>query len=150
MSTVYELNIPFRTSRDYQRLVLLLYGFGLAAVWWFAYPFWVSVYLSAVIFVHGGYLFRAGKPFRREETLSFIGKHWVLTDTLGLKTEFTQLRVAYDFGFIFCVVLQGARRPKYLLFFRDQLTSSERRAFYFSQLEWREPTMLKSIGESSE
>ncbi len=146
MSTIYELNIPFRPSKDYQRLVCVLYGLGLASVWWYAYPFWVSTYLSVAILVHGLHLFRLAKPYRHYYALSFVGKHWYLTDALGLKTAFSQLRVAYDFGFIFCIALQAKDRQRYVLFFRDQLTAEERRTFYFSQLEWREPiVMLKPI-----
>ncbi len=150
MSEIYELNIPFRASRDYQRLVLLLYALGLAAVWSCAYPFGVSVCLSLALVAHGVYLLYVGRPYKRYVLLSFWGRHWVLTHGLGLREEFAHLSVVYDFGFIFCVALQTPYDRQYLLFFRDQLTEAERRFFYLSQLEWRKAPLPKSISEFSE
>jgi hypothetical protein len=138
LSTPYELNIPFRVSKDYQRLIFLLYSLGLVSVWWYAYPFWVSFYLSIAILVQGFHFFRLGKLYRTYASLNRVGHRWILTDHLGSHTEYTQLRVIYDFGFILRISLSGPHGTLRLLFFRDQLTDDERRVFYFSQLDWRE------------
>lgn len=142
MRTPYELTIPFRASKDYQRLVILLYGLGLLAVLGYAYAFWISVYLSLALLVHGRHLYNLKRFHPHDAALIFEGGCWSIKDTLGVKTAFSRLRIVYDFDYLFCLVLEREKKKRYLLFFRDQLTPEERRALYFSQLEWREPSTL--------
>ncbi len=142
MPTSYELTIPFKPSKDYQRLVILLHTLALLAVLGCDYPFWISVYLTVAVLVYGWYLFKLKRPHPHQQALVCEKGEWFIEDTFGQRTKFSRLRVAYDVHYVICLVLEREKKKRYIVFFQDQLTFKERRAFYFSQLEWREPTTL--------
>lgn len=133
MSLIYELNIPFNKSADYQRLLLLTYGLGLASVWYFSYPIWISIYVSLGIIVHGVHLFRIAKPYANHQALVYHNRRWILYAEMGHETEYEEMRIQYDFRFVLCLALIKNHRKRFLIFFHDQLTDEMRRSLYLLQ-----------------
>lgn len=133
MSLIYELNIPFKKSVDYQRLLLITYALGLASVWYFSYPLWITLYVSLGIIVHGVHLFRIAKPYANYQALVYRNKRWFLHTEMGQDIEYEAMRIQYDFRFVLCLALTQNHRKRLVIFFHDQLTDDIRRALYFLQ-----------------
>jgi len=134
LSLIYELNIPFKQSADYRRLLVLIYGLGLISVWYYAYPAWISFVVSLGILMHGYHLFRIGKPSLHDQTLYYRGKRWFLSDEIGHFIEYDDMQIQYDMGFVLCIVLKKDEKKRHVIFFHDQLSDDMRRALYLLQL----------------
>jgi hypothetical protein len=134
LSLIYELNIPFKQSADYRRLLVLIYGLGLISVWYYAYPIWISLYVSLGILVHGYHLFRIGKPYAHYQALSYRSKRWFLSDEIGHIVEYDDMCIQYDMRFVLYLVLKKEGKKRHIIFFHDQLTDDMRRALYLLQL----------------
>ena len=127
----FETKITLKTSRDYQRCLIVLYLMAIYAVLISHYAVNVQVVVVIGLLVALLFLLKQDNMFNRKTPLSWNESVWWLTnDANGVVQAYTSAVLRYDFGLFMRVDLkqQGITRP--LIIFNDQLNAHERRLLH--------------------
>ena len=127
----FETKITLKTSRDYQRCLIVLYLMAIYAVLISHYAVSVQVVVVIGLLVALLFLLKQDNMFNRKTPLSWNESVWWLAnDANGVVQAYTSAVLRYDFGLFMRVDLKqhGITRP--LIIFNDQLNAHERRLLH--------------------
>jgi len=131
---IFELTIPFRRSKDYQRLVAFIVFLAMISLWKSSCPGWLACCISLGLFFYGINLLCLARPYREYCTLQYQSYAWYLHQKNAEILRFETVSIQYDIGLILRLELKNKDRTCLLILFQDQLTSEERRSLYLLQL----------------
>ena len=127
----FETKITLKTSRDYQRCLIVLYLMAIYAVLISHYAVSVQVVVVIGLLVALLFLLKQDNMLNRKTPLSWNESVWWLTNNAnGGVQAYTSAVLRYDFGLFMRVDLKqhGITHP--LIIFNDQLNAHERRLLH--------------------
>ena len=132
-SPLSNVTVRLKPSRDYLRLLVLVHGFSVIALFQSACPTGLIAALTCVLAAHGSYLWRRKTPGARCSELNYTKERWlILDDTTGELVVYAEARVRFDFGWLIWLVFENKAasektRRRDVLLFQDQINSDEHR-----------------------
>ncbi len=126
-SPLSNVTVSLKSSKDYQKLLFLLYGVAVVALLQSNFYVLFSVALIAVLSIYFVFLWRLQTPGAPCVRLQYIEQKWRVYPIDKHFEVCDSVRIRFDFGWLMWLVLQSQAGPKHVLLFRDQLTPDENR-----------------------
>ncbi|MDF1646140.1 MAG: hypothetical protein P1U61_04030 [Legionellaceae bacterium] len=130
-SPLSNVTVNLKSSKDYQKFLVLMYCFLAVALFQSNFYGMVDVVLMLALGVYFVFLGRLKTPGAACVQIQYIEQKWQITDTKHQIEIYQTVRVRFDFGWLMWLVFQniaeqGQHSRKHVLLFQDQITSNER------------------------
>lgn len=130
-SPLSNVTVRLSPSRDYPKLLVLMYGLTVVALFSSQLPYALSVILTLGLVMHAYHAWGQKTPGARCSELYYTQRRWlVLDDTTGELLAYTKARVRFDFTWLMWLVFEDekagkSKRRLHVLIFGDQMRAHE-------------------------
>ncbi|KTC65099.1 Uncharacterised protein (plasmid) [Legionella adelaidensis] len=121
MSIPSELCIDFNLSKDYIKIIFVVYILGLYSLICSSFPGYITFLWTIFLSYHFFIQIKDKVPYHYKK-LQYIGKKWVLSANDKPFMEFSKARISFECGLFLLLTLKKDKKRKNLVIFLDQIT----------------------------